>query len=152
MRCVREGLSGAGSARGLHHQRRGEPFSEQSDPAQSQERIAMMAQPEKQEAGQVILSRREALVRLLRAAGAGAGTAGIGAWLSQHSSRPEAGIAVNVKRGHTIPADPVLPEMAIIEGEDPAQLARQALAELGGMQRFVSRGDIVLVKPNIGWD
>ena len=112
----------------------------------------MMAQPEKQEAGQVILSRREALVRLLRAAGAGAGTAGIGAWLSQHSSRPEAGIAVNVNRGHTIPADPVLPEMAIIEGEDPAQLARQALAELGGMQRFVSRGDIVLVKPNIGWD
>ena len=42
--------------------------------------------------------------------------------------------------------------MAIIEGEDPAQLARQALEELGGMKRFVSRGDVVLVKPNIGWD
>jgi len=26
------------------------------------------------------------------------------------------------------------------------------VAELGGMGRFVSRGDIVVVKPNIGWD
>jgi uncharacterized protein (DUF362 family) len=42
--------------------------------------------------------------------------------------------------------------MAIIQGDDPALLARQAVEELGGMRRFVSRGDVVLVKPNIGWD
>ncbi len=36
--------------------------------------------------------------------------------------------------------------------EDPAELVRRAIEALGGMKRFVSRGDIVAVKPNIGWD
>jgi len=98
------------------------------------------------------LNRRDALIRLLRVAGAGAGAAGIGAWLSQHSFRPEAALATPAKHGHQMPPDPSLPEMAIIHGEDPASLARQAVEELGGMRRFVARSDIVLVKPNIGWD
>ncbi len=98
------------------------------------------------------LTRRDALLKLLRVAGAGAGTAGVAAWLGHRSVRPEAPLAVAAKRGHTVPADPGLPEMAIVQGEDPAQLARQAVDELGGMRRFISRGDIVLVKPNIGWD
>ena len=98
------------------------------------------------------LNRRDALIKLLRVAGAGAGAAGLGVWLSQHSLRPEAALATTAKRGHQVPPDPSLPEMAIIQGEDPASLARQAVEELGGMGRFVSRRDVVLVKPNIGWD
>ncbi|HEX3775510.1 MAG TPA: DUF362 domain-containing protein [Polyangiaceae bacterium] len=35
---------------------------------------------------------------------------------------------------------------------DPAELVRRAVDAMGGMKRFVSRGDIVAVKPNIGWD
>ena len=99
-----------------------------------------------------VVSRREAMLKLLRVAGAGAGAAGFGLWLSEHSWRPETALAMAAKRGHTVAADPKLPEMAIIQGGDPAQLARQAVEELGGMRRFISRGDIVLVKPNIGWD
>jgi uncharacterized protein (DUF362 family) len=34
----------------------------------------------------------------------------------------------------------------------PEALVRNALAAMGGMARFISRGDIVVVKPNIGWD
>jgi uncharacterized protein (DUF362 family) len=34
----------------------------------------------------------------------------------------------------------------------PDQLVRRAVEALGGMAKFVSRGDIVVVKPNIGWD
>jgi uncharacterized protein (DUF362 family) len=98
------------------------------------------------------LNRRDALIKLLRVAGAGAGAAGVGAWLSQHSYRPEAALATTAKHGHQVPPDSSLPEMAIIQGEDPALIARQAVEELGGMRRFVSRGDVVLVKPNIGWD
>ena len=98
------------------------------------------------------LSRREALIKLLRVASAGVGTAGLGVWLSQHSLRPEAASASAAKRGHTIPADPNYPQMAILQGEEPAALVREAVRELGGMQRFVSRGEVVLVKPNIGWD
>jgi uncharacterized protein (DUF362 family) len=35
---------------------------------------------------------------------------------------------------------------------EPAALTRAAIDALGGMKRFISRGDIVVVKPNIGWD
>jgi uncharacterized protein (DUF362 family) len=46
-----------------------------------------------------------------------------------------------------------LPELVIAKNEtDPAALVRKAVAALGGMSRFISRGDIVVVKPNIGWD
>lgn len=32
------------------------------------------------------------------------------------------------------------------------RLTERAIAELGGMKRFVSKGDVVWVKPNIGWN
>ena len=99
-----------------------------------------------------VLSRREALIKLLRVAGASAGAAGVGLWLSESSWRPETAMAVTVKHGHTVAADPKLPEMAVVQGDDPALLARAAVEELGGMRRFIARGDVVLIKPNIGWD
>jgi len=46
-----------------------------------------------------------------------------------------------------------LPQLVVAKNEmDPAELVRKAVGALGGMQRFISRGDIVVVKPNIGWD
>ena len=98
------------------------------------------------------LNRRDVLIRLLRVAGIGAGGTVLGVWLSEQSKRPEAAVATVAKRSHTIAPNPSFPEMAIIEGDNPAQLASQALDELGGISRFISRGDVVLVKPNIGWD
>jgi len=44
------------------------------------------------------------------------------------------------------------PDLAVVRGPDPAELATAALEILGGMDRFVKRGDTVAVKPNIGWD
>jgi uncharacterized protein (DUF362 family) len=99
-----------------------------------------------------VLSRREALIQLLRLGAIAGGTAGLGIWLSTRSSRPESLLAANLKRSHTVATDPELPEMAILQGEDPAQLARQAIEELGGIRRFISRADVVVVKPNIAWD
>src|ERR1019366_1971550 len=95
------------------------------------------------------LSRRDALVKLLRVAGAGAGAAGLGLWLSKHNCCPKAALDIAPKSGHTIATDPKLPEMAVITGDDPAQLTCQVVEELGGIRRFIARGDIVLVKPNI---
>jgi len=46
-----------------------------------------------------------------------------------------------------------LPDFVIAKNEtNPAVLTRRAVDAMGGMKRFVSRGDIVVVKPNIGWD
>jgi uncharacterized protein (DUF362 family) len=98
------------------------------------------------------LTRRDALIQLLRLGGAAAGTAGLGFWLRERSERPLPELALNAKRSHTVANDPQLPDMAIIQGDDPTLLAREALVELGGIRRFVSRTDIVVVKPNIGWD
>lgn len=44
------------------------------------------------------------------------------------------------------------PDLALIQGDNPAVLTRKAVASLGGIGRFVSKGDVILVKPNIGWD
>ena len=42
--------------------------------------------------------------------------------------------------------------MAFIQGESPAAITREAVEALGGMGRFVAKGDVVMIKPNIGWD
>lgn len=44
------------------------------------------------------------------------------------------------------------PPLAVRKGTDIPALVRQTLEALGGMARYVSRGDLVVVKPNIGWD
>ena len=46
------------------------------------------------------------------------------------------------------PKDATDPQLAEIAGK----LTHQAIEALGGMGRFVKRGDVVWVKPNIGWD
>lgn len=49
-------------------------------------------------------------------------------------------------------ASPDLPEMVVSEGKDPLKITKRAIEGLGGMKRFIKRGDVVVVKPNIGWD
>ena len=44
------------------------------------------------------------------------------------------------------------PVVAVAEGKDYARVTRNAIAALGGMGRFVKKGDLVVVKPNMGWD
>jgi uncharacterized protein (DUF362 family) len=53
---------------------------------------------------------------------------------------------------HGVAADPNLPELAIVQGDDPGRATRKDIEELGGIHRFISRGDVVVVKPNVGWD
>lgn len=42
--------------------------------------------------------------------------------------------------------------VAVAEGSDYAAITRRAVAALGGMGAFVKRGDVVVLKPNMGWD
>lgn len=42
--------------------------------------------------------------------------------------------------------------VAVAEGSDYAAITRRAVAALGGMGAFVRRGDVVVLKPNMGWD
>lgn len=45
-----------------------------------------------------------------------------------------------------------LPKLAVVTRGTPEALTRRALEALGGLQRFVSPGARVVIKPNIGWD
>ena len=47
---------------------------------------------------------------------------------------------------------PSRPPLVVARGNDPARLVTAAVAALGGMERFVKRGETVLVKPNMAWD
>ncbi len=45
-----------------------------------------------------------------------------------------------------------LPHAVWVENGEPEALLARALKEYGGLQRFISKGDVVVIKPNIGWD
>jgi uncharacterized protein (DUF362 family) len=96
--------------------------------------------------------RREFMLRVLRLGGLSAATVGSAAWLNWRSQRPRESEILVADPRTGVPADPSLPEMVVAQGESPEALVRRAVEELGGMRRFVARGDIVVVKPNIGWD
>ena len=44
------------------------------------------------------------------------------------------------------------PPLAVRKGQDIPLLVRETISALDGMENFVRQGDVVVVKPNIGWD
>jgi uncharacterized protein (DUF362 family) len=52
----------------------------------------------------------------------------------------------------TAPVFAAEPGLVVAQNGSPADLVRAAVLSLGGMQRFVKSGDIVVVKPNMSWD
>lgn len=49
-------------------------------------------------------------------------------------------------------AAPDMSLVAVAEGTDYPAITRKAINALGGMKRYVKPGDVVVVKPNMGWD
>lgn len=45
-----------------------------------------------------------------------------------------------------------LPDLAVVQSESPYIGTKKAIEKIGGIKKFISRGDKVIVKPNIGWD
>jgi uncharacterized protein (DUF362 family) len=43
-------------------------------------------------------------------------------------------------------------DLVAVMGGEPGAMFQKAIAEMGGMERFIKRGQKVVVKPNIGWD
>ena len=97
------------------------------------------------------ISRREFLERAGKAAGLAVVVAGAGLALHKQERFPfrqtAAEVVVRDLRVKDIPG-----RLVVVRGEDPARMTSAALHEFGGMSSFVSNGDTVVVKPNIGWD
>ena len=111
-----------------------------------------MAGDEERAASAPALTRREAMLQLLRVGGVAAGAAGAGVWLSKRSFRPVPAQAEQARRDHRVAGDQRWPDLTVVQGGEPRTLAQKALENLGGMGRFVSRQDVVVIKPNIAWD
>jgi len=63
------------------------------------------------------------------------------------------GLAVlNAFSPDLLAAPAVRPDLAVVHGASPDRIVRAAVDALGGMRRFIAKGDVVVVKPNIGWD
>ena len=43
-------------------------------------------------------------------------------------------------------------DLAVATGQPADKIVRAAVDALGGIKRFISKGDVVAIKPNIGWD
>lgn len=98
-------------------------------------------------------SRREALKRI-----ALSGAVLSGAALTTRLAYNPGGYDLSVPTGERQVRDFRLktgagPVMAIAKSSrDPRVLTERAVQAMGGMRRFISRGDVVAIKPNIGWD
>ncbi|HEY1254154.1 MAG TPA: DUF362 domain-containing protein [Terracidiphilus sp.] len=107
------------------------------------------------EAAKQGLTRREALLQLLRVGGTAAVAAGAAVWLSERSTRPLPAKGEQARRDHRIAAsaqDAQWPHLTVIQNGEPRALVQKALENLGGISRFISRQDVVVIKPNIAWD
>jgi len=108
--------------------------------------------PDEVPARKSAITRREAMLQLLRVGSVAVGAAGAGLWLRQRSTRPVPTRAAQALRDHRVATDLQLPKMTVVQGGEPRALVQRALEDLGGIRRFVSRQDVVVIKPNIAWD
>jgi uncharacterized protein (DUF362 family) len=92
------------------------------------------------------------MLQILRAGGMAAVAASGGYWLSTRSARPVPKRSEQARRDHRIASHGDLPQMAVVQNGEPRELVARALADLGGIGRFISRQDVVVIKPNIAWD
>lgn len=43
-------------------------------------------------------------------------------------------------------------DLVVAHGSSPSRITRAAIDAMGGIKRFISKGDIVVIKPNMAWD
>ncbi|MBI5057064.1 MAG: DUF362 domain-containing protein [Nitrospirae bacterium] len=63
-----------------------------------------------------------------------------------------AGIGFSIPKSIEALVDPSETSLAVATGASPEKITRAAIDTFGGMKKFVSRGDIVVIKPNMAWD
>ncbi len=97
------------------------------------------------------MKRREFLKQTGKAATLAAITTGVGlAFHNRATTQYRAPLLLSGR--FDIPPDAAFPKLALAKDEDPLVSMRQSLDAVGGIKRFISPGERVTVKPNVGWD
>ena len=98
-----------------------------------------------------VMDRREFLTRVWQtvAVAAMVGEAGLfnsgcqtEGYLKTKTPKPDFEVAV----------DPKIPKVVLARNEDFAEALRSALDNIGGIERFIKKGERVLLKPNVAWN
>lgn len=63
-----------------------------------------------------------------------------------------ASVAPSLLKSAPASATSAAAELSVVKGDDPEKNTKKAIDMLGGMSKYISKGDVVVVKPNIGWD
>ena len=97
-------------------------------------------------------TRRRFLLNAGVTAGAAAGFTALG--LLNYSREPvrRAEEPVLILKDFRVEPSTVRPQLAVVHGSEVEPMVREALHKLGGIGRFIAKGDRVLLKPNVGWD
>ncbi len=97
-------------------------------------------------------SRRRFLLETGRTAAIAAGVGMVGYWAySADPVRHQRQAVLTIPDFRVAPST-LHPVLVMVRGTSVEAMVRESVAALGGMQRFVQRGDTVLLKPNVGWD
>ncbi|UCE79149.1 MAG: DUF362 domain-containing protein [Nitrospiraceae bacterium] len=114
------------------------------------ERVTLMASKHKRT--EPMLNRRQFLLKTAVTCGI---TAGAGVWgyifYSRDPVRRRTERILTFKN-FRVDDSAEYPSMVIVRGKSVEQMTHAAVEELGGMSRFISPGNTVLIKPNVGWD
>lgn len=100
------------------------------------------------------ISRRDFLRRAggTAAAIAGASVAGYALWQRDHFV-PGFGERSGLQLpSYAIEPGNVLPTLSVAHGQDYERVIRAAIDGLGGIGRFIRKGDVVVIKPNVAFD
>lgn len=97
-----------------------------------------------------LITRRRVLWGAAGIAGAGlVGAAGV--FLEDRYSR-FVRRAEHQIRDHRIAPPATVPKLVVAHGQDATKNVRAVVEAMGGMSRYIGPDDVVVVKPNIGWD
>ena len=97
-------------------------------------------------------SRRDFIKRSSKAGIAVLTAGGLGFWLRSRSEHPQQEVSASGLRDYRVDVSRPIPDMVVASDGSPEDITKAAINALGGMETFVSRGDVVVLKPNIGWD
>jgi uncharacterized protein (DUF362 family) len=97
------------------------------------------------------MNRRDFLIKSARATAAAAVVGGAGLYFHNRESISVAK-PLAVAKNFTVATDKNLPAVTLAKSEDHVAALHASLDAIGGIERFVQKGERVTIKPNIGWD
>ena len=98
-----------------------------------------------------MIDRRQFISRSARAA-VGLALAGPVRWLYAATPPSRNSGTTSMVLDFSVPLPDNLPQIVTVKGDSPADMVKKAISVFGGLERFISKGDRVVLKPNASFD